>query len=453
MKKNLSITITLLILLLSVFYSLTNAQNTSLSKAEELLKKIDISKYPTPLYLQYIDSNGTELESLIKEALLSNKILIATKQKRDILQAKRIQAGLKPNPTIEVEFLTDELSNRRGEYEFNATYLQPIERGGKRKNRLKVVDLELLQLEKEIIFQEQKLRSEIFIQYINALANSEYLKLLEKLVGLNEENFQIVEVKFKEGDVAKLDLQLTELELNRWKIQQLQAELQVKASFAEIKFLVGLEEKSPLKLRTSFPFLEPKQSLLELESLALENRADLQALRLGEEIAQAHIDLALSQAKTNIDLFARYKEERKVEENLLGKLLVIERKIGGGISFSLPFYNRGQGDIMEATASKTQATYLREQLEHKIKQEVAIAFAQILNAQQTLKLYETNILPKAENNLKILQVAYQLGEQDLLNVITEQRKLIESQRDYLTIQKDYRLALSALERAIGKAVN
>ncbi|MBI4851222.1 MAG: TolC family protein [Acidobacteria bacterium] len=472
MKEKIFITIFSIIFLIS-FYSSSNAQdnikdnvkdnaqnsdknnNQETSRAEELLKKIDLSKYSTPFYLQYVadDDSARSIDWLINQAMQNNKGLISIRQKKDVLQARRIQAALRPNPKIDIEFLTDELSNRNGEYDLSATYSQPIERGKKREKRIKVVDLELAQLEKEVLFQEQNLRLEITTQYINALANCQYLEFLEKLVKLNEENFKIVEVKFKEGDVAKLDLQLSEVELNRWKIQQLQAELQVKASFTQIKLLANLEVGFVLKLKPTFPVSKILSlELLELQNLALENRADLQAVRIGEDIAQARINLAESQAKTNIDLFAKYKEERKTEDNIL-RFSSIERKIGGGISFSLPLYNRNQGDILEATANKTQATYLREQLEQKIKQEVTLAFAQFTNSEQAVKLFETNILPKAQDNLKILQVAYQLGDQNLIDVITEQRRLMESQKDYLTVQKDYYLSLIALEKAVGIKVN
>lgn len=456
MKKSVSLNIVSLILIIGLF-SIVNAQNNSkeTSKAEELLKKIDFSNYPTPLYTQYIDdANGKKLDLLITEALQVNKELIAIRQKKNIFQGKRLQAGLRPNPHIEVEFLTDQLSNRAGEYDFSTTYLQPLERGGKREKRIRVVDLELAQLEKEIIFQEHKLRLDILTQYANALASSQQLQLLERIVRLNEENFQLVQVKFKEGDVAKLDLQLTEIELNRWKIQQLQTELQVKAHFAQIKFLTGLELDIPLKLSSSFPIPNlTTLDILSLQNIALENRADLQAARIAEEIAQARIDLAQSQAKPNIDLFAKYQEERKVEEIGLGRFIDTQRKIGGGISFSLPIYNRNQGEILETTASKTQASYLREQIEQKVKQEVAIAIVQVLNAQQTIKLFEINILPKVQDNLKILQVAYQLGEEDLLSVITEQRRFIESQKEYVLAYKEYYLSLIALEKAIGTTIN
>lgn len=465
MKKISSLTFLSTILVLSLFCFLGKAQNNAhldpketkeikgTLKTQDLLEKINLSKFPTPLYFQYVGNDGVSLDSLVKDALAYNKEIIALRQRRDILQARRVQAGLKPNPRVEIGFLTDSLSNRDGEYDFSATYSQLVERGNKRANRVRVVDLEIEQLEKEIGFQEQKLRLDLLTEYINTLSKTQHLQLLEKLVSLSEENLKLVQVRFKEGDAAKLDLQLSELELNRWKIQMLQAELQVKANLTQIRFLVGLETSFPLKLKNYNPVFELKQDILELQNLALENRLDLQVARINEDIAQATVNLTKSRAKNDIELFARYQEERKTENNVLGNFSNIERKIGGGISFTLPFYNRGQGNIAESIANKTQTTYLREQLEQRIKQDVTLALAQFINAQESLKLFEAYILPKAESNLKILQVAYQLGEQDLTDVISEQRKFIESQKEYLNAQREYSLSLIALERAVGKSLN
>jgi hypothetical protein len=178
MKKISSLTFLSTILVLSLFCFLGKAQNNAhldpketkeikgTLKTEDLLEKINLSKFPTPLYFQYVGNDGVSLDSLVKDALAYNKEIIALRQRRDILQARRVQAGLKPNPRVEIGFLTDSLSNRDGEYDFSATYSQLVERGNKRANRVRVVDLEIEQLEKEIGFQEQKLRLDLLTEYI-----------------------------------------------------------------------------------------------------------------------------------------------------------------------------------------------------------------------------------------------------------------------------------------------
>lgn len=443
------------ILLIMLSLTITKAQEkpSQTNLENEFLQKIDLAQFPTPIYQQYI-GNGVTLDWLIDQALVNNRNLLAVRQNRDILAAKRLQAGLRPNPQISVQFASDQLASRTGEYDLDATFSQPFERGGKRQKRVQVVELELAQAEKEIVFQEQNLRSEIYSQYINTLATAKTLELVEKLVALTQENLRLVNVKFEQGDAAKLELQLTQVELNRWKSVLLQTDLQVKANLLQLKTLAGLETSTPLKLTEIFPTQITSQlDLLDLQTQALANRVDLQSAHIKEELSQAQIDLATANAKPDINLFATYSEEREVEDMIVARSSNVNRRIGVGITIPLTINNRNQGTIAQFAATKTQIRYQREQLEQQIKQEVALALNRLENSQQTLKLFETDILPKAQDNLKIISIAYQLGEQELLAVIAEQRRLIDFQQQFIQINKEYYLSLIALEKAIGGKIN
>lgn len=454
MKKNFYYSIfTILLIILNLDITEAQEKPSQTNPENEFLQKINLANYPTPIYQQYI-GNGVTLDWLIDQALTNNRNLLAARQTRDILAAKRLQAGLKPNPQISVQFGSDQLVSRTGEYDLDATFSQPFERGGKRQKRVQVVELELAQAEKEIAFQEQSLRSEIYTQYINTLTTAKTLELLEKLVALTQENLRLVTVKFEQGDAAKLDLQLTQVELNRWKSVLLQTDLQVKSSFLQLKTLAGLESSTALKLTEIFPTQITSQlDLLDLQTQALANRLDLQAARIKEELSQAQIDLAMANAKPDINLFATYSEEREVEDMIMARATNINRKIGVGITIPLTINNRNQGTIAQFAATKTQIRYQREQLEQQIKQEVALALNRLESSKETLKLFELDILPKAQDNLKIISVAYELGEQELLAVIAEQRRLIDFQQQFIQINKEYYLSLIALEKAIGGKIN
>lgn len=454
MKKNFYYFIFgILLIMLNLIITKAQEKPSQTNLENEFLQKIDLAQFPTPIYQQYI-GNGVSLDWLIDQALVNNRNLLAIRQNRDILAAKRLQAGLRPNPQISVQFASDQLASRIGEYDLDATFSQPFERGGKRQKRVQVVELELAQAEKEIVFQEQTLRSEIYTQYINTLATAKTLELVEKLVALTQENLRLVNVKFEQGDAAKLDLQLTQVELNRWKSVLLQTDLQVKVNLLQLKTLAGLEASTPLKLTEFFPAQITSQlNLLDLQTQALANRLDLQAARIKEELSQAQIDLATANAKPDINLFATYSEEREVEDMIVARSSNVNRKIGVGITIPLAINNRNQGTIAQFAATKTQIRYQREQLEQQIKQEVALALNRLENSQQTLKLFESDILPKAQDNLKIISIAYQLGEQELLAVIAEQRRLIDFQQQFIQINKEYYLSLVALEKAIGGKIN
>lgn len=59
------------------------------------------------------------------------------------------------------------------------------------------------------------------------------------------------------------------------------------------------------------------------------------------------------------------------------------------------------------------------------------------------------MLQQSEKNLSVIRQAYQLGQLRLLDVLAEQRRLIETQLNYIDTQLELARALSELERAVG----
>jgi cobalt-zinc-cadmium efflux system outer membrane protein len=84
-----------------------------------------------------------------------------------------------------------------------------------------------------------------------------------------------------------------------------------------------------------------------------------------------------------------------------------------------------------------------------IEREVETAYANLLNAEKVLSLYKSNIIPQLEENLKLTQEAYRLGEVGILAVIQEQKKFFEVSDGYLTALHDRQTALVKLESAVA----
>ena len=78
------------------------------------------------------------VEELIRIALDRNQDYLALKERVTEAQALARQAGLRPTPTLEVETAIGAIVGSRGESEYSATYLQTLERGGKREKRMAV---------------------------------------------------------------------------------------------------------------------------------------------------------------------------------------------------------------------------------------------------------------------------------------------------------------------------
>ena len=126
------------------------------------------------------------------------------------------------------------------------------------------------------------------------------------------------------------------------------------------------------------------------------------------------------------------------------------RTVSFGVSIPLPLFNRQQGAIAESVSQRSQAKAQRESAELAVRRDVAIAYRNYQAARKTLDVLRSGVVGQNQESFQIIRLAYQLGELRLLDVVNQQRILIDAQTAYAGAQRDYYVALADLERAVGK---
>ncbi|MEP7270889.1 MAG: TolC family protein [Acidobacteriota bacterium] len=400
---------------------------------------------------QLVGPAGSTVEQLSRNGFERNRDLLAARQTLAIARGRLIQAGLRPNPSIDLEQTSDYLTGRSGERNTTVGVTQAFELGGKRTKRVAVAQLEYDRAVADVRGLERQLATEIRTAYAQALAAARQLDTAEQLIGLDQELYRVTEARLKEGDVAPLDVNLVRVELDRLRAQAVQSRTDLEAQLITIRALTGSEMSESLTLA----LVTDRPPLLDLTleaavDTALRERADLQAARIAEELGDARITLAQSQRTPNVAATVRYSQSRSVFENTpVGTLNDVDRLLTAGVSIEIPVRNRHQGEIAAAVGEKEQAKYRREFVEAIVKRDVALAFNRYRGATQSLSIYGNQVLPRAEENLRMIRAAYNLGELQVLDVVAEQRRLIESQTQYNVALRDYYVSLAELERAIG----
>jgi cobalt-zinc-cadmium efflux system outer membrane protein len=392
-----------------------------------------------------------------------NRELLAARQNIVIGHGRIVQAGLRPNPSINYDATNDRAFGAEGEGGYGISYLHPIELGGKRGKRLEVARLELERAQAELAFRERQLQADIKSQYAEALAAVENLRAVEQLWQLNENMLRLTQVRLSEGDVPKLDVNLVRVEVNRLRAQQLQLENRVRAALLSLRTLAGMDADQAIKLRGELQAPPLEATLEGTQALALQNRADLKAARLAEDTAEAEIRLAKAQAVPDVTPFFGYRHEHSIfGPDSLGRafkstglipgasLSDVDRFLSFGVSVQLPFFNRNQGAIQQAVGALAQARHTREFVELVVKRDVAIAMSRYQSARESVELFQKEILPRGRENLQIIRAAYTLGDQPIFEVIAEQRRYIESQNQSVEALKEYYQSQVELERAIGQ---
>jgi cobalt-zinc-cadmium efflux system outer membrane protein len=119
------------------------------------------------------------------------------------------------------------------------------------------------------------------------------------------------------------------------------------------------------------------------------------------------------------------------------------------LSIPIPVFDKNQAGIQEATAKKNSSESRLTAATRTVEREVETAYATLQNAAAVLALYKADIIPQLEENLKLTQEAYRLGEVGILAVIQEQKKFFEVNDGYLTALHDRQSALVKLESAVA----
>ena len=396
------------------------------------------------------------ISDLVQGALERNREILATRQRVTEAQGLLRQAGVRPNPTLEVEGGTGRPLGTRGEEEYSAGYFHPIELGGKRNKRVSVAEFTVSLAEAELDERTRQLSFEVRSHAIDALVDREKDKALERLAGVNQQAYKLAEARVKEGDVPRLDAQLLLVEQNRTEAQRASLLGRLEADFVELRRLIGVDSGAIVPLGDSIPLRSDDFTVQGLQEQALKKRPDVRVARLLENQGKAEITLAEAQSWPDVTLSAKYIHRNSAFDQFglssTGSQVPIrdsDNVVMFGASIPLFTGKRNQGNIEAANARATGNALRKQHLEASIPLEVEAAYRRFAAAKNALAIFGRGIVDQSEKNLEVIREAYQLEHLRLLDVLNEQRRLADTELSYIDAKAEFARALIELERVVG----
>src|SRR6185369_8539857 len=110
---------------------------------------------------------------------------------------------------------------------------------------------------------------------------------------------------------------------------------------------------------------------------------------------------------------------------------------------------RNQGNVEASIARAAAAKFRREHLEATVPLEVEAAYRRWRAAYEVVGVFERGIVGQSEQNLSVIRQAYQLGQLRLLDVLNEQRRLVETELSHIDAQAALLRSIVELERVTG----
>lgn len=399
---------------------------------------------------------GPTAVDLVQRALQANREIAAARLDLERGRARLRQAGLRPNPTIDLEHTTGRLTGSPDERDLSVGLALPLELGGQRQRRIDVAEAELAATEADIADRERRLAHEVLAAYVDALAALRELQITNDLQDLDLQTTRVVRTRVEKGDVPNLELNLLLVEADRLRSRRALVEGRMNAAFVTLGNLMGAPPTEGLGVRTQTGAqpIDPAQVPTTLDAAidaALRQRPDLRLARLNELAAQAGLRLARAQGFPDVTVSGKFIASRTTNDLPAGLVPVPtqDRLLAFGVSIGFPVFNTNQGAKVEAAVAIRQAQSRREFAEQLVRAEVTGAFRRVEAARAAVAVFEQGVINRSTDNLRVIRAAYELGEFRVTDLITEQRRLLDSQREYTDALVEGYRAIADLYAAMG----
>jgi len=242
---------------------------------------------------------------------------------------------------------------------------------------------------------------------------------------------------------------LARVEAARSEGRKVEAERELCPAKARLLALMGLSPDETASFSGSLETKAFVKTLGDLKGLALAKRPDIRALEAEKGKGDAEISLAQAERIPNITAGIGYQRENTAIEVAGNAVKDRDNLVGLKVSIPIPLFDRNQAGIREAKARKGSAESRYLFARKVVEREVEGAYARLTTAEKSVSIYARDIIPQLEENLKLVQEAYRLGEVGILTVIEEQKKFFEVNDSYLTALHDRQTALVKLESAVA----
>ena len=401
-------------------------------------------------------SSALTPDQLVEAAIARNRDFLSLKQR--IVEARGLlkQSRVGPVDTVEFNGLAGQPFGNAAEDSFSLSYSHTFETFGKRGKRVAAAEQAVAVAQAEFDDRRRALSLEVKSRYADAVAEQQKLAVLDRLLPVNREYLRLTEARVQKGDAAPLEADLLRVELNRDTARRALTEGRVRDAILQLKASLDIPSTDPISFSFSFKPPTVAFDLPHLKSLALSKRPDLITLQIAGEQAAKQTKLAEVETKPNLTLSGQYSHVDTAFNQFgltqAGALTPIRDhvdSVGLGISIPLSSARRNRGNIEASIARQSGVRLRRGYLESAIPTQVEAAYQRWRAAQSAADVFTKDVIDQSEKNLAVMRQAYNLGELRLLDILNEQRRLLDTELSYIDAQAELFRSYAELENAAG----
>ncbi|WP_417850093.1 TolC family protein [Thalassoglobus sp.] len=376
---------------------------------------------------------GMTLQALEDLAMQNNPAIQQANAVASKASGVHYQVGLKPNPSI--GYFGEEIGNEGAGGLQGAFVSQTFVRGDKLAWNRQVIGHDVESMRWQVETQRQRVRTDIQVQFYQALAAQKRLELARDFRVIMERGVQVSKDRVAAQVGTRPDVLQSEIQLNEVELVIQQAEFQYDAAWKQLVALAGVPDLPPRVLIGEFQSAQESRDAETIYNEIVAKSPLLSAAYARVQRTQANLQRQNVQAIPNVN--AQFGVGR--DDGTGDTFANIQ------LSLPIPFNNHNEGNISAAHAEYCEATQNVQRIKMQIRQNLADTMREYQIANSKVTRYESAILPKAQETLELVQEAQEAGEFDFLRVLTARRTYFDANLNYVTSLSDLSSADARIE--------
>ena len=387
------------------------------------------SSPPAPATPQFIDRvDGLSLADAVGRALAGEPGLATVRAQIDVATGLRVQAGLRPNPSVTFEQRV-EPGGTDSQTMLTAEWPLDLHR---RTGRQAVADAEVSVAGHAVADRERRLIADVRARYGEVLVAVRDLEVLDRAIDAATRQRDLVAARVDQGTTPPLERDMAQTEVLRLGADRQLQVGRAEAALFELKRLLGMPADARLALRDTLEAVTAVEaaSALPVAGEAPATRPDVREAEARVAMADAAVDKAARDGRIDMSLYGTYSRMDAGFPQLgfapgggVERVRAVFHYAAGGVRIMLPLANRNQGTLAAARADRAGAEAARNAALLSAEAETAAARARDQRAQAALQIYRAGLTELARKNLSVVQQSYELGRSTLLDVLGELRRL------------------------------
>lgn len=429
--------------------------NSSASKFIVAMAALSLFLMAKFLYASETTELGLSATSAVEITVRDNPSLAQMQARYHAMLDVPAQAGALPDPTLSLNamnFPTDSFDrDQEAMTQLQIGLSQQFPFPGKRALRQEAAEFDAKAAGHSVAEMRLQLASAVKKRWWQLYYLDHALATVENNRALLRQFISVAKTKYETGEGLQQDVLLSQLELSKLMDQKIQLQAIRQQQAIQLNIFMDRSPNTPVLLADNvskqMPALAQESVLFEKAQQA---RPMLRQMSRHIDAAQSRLDLAKRDYYPDFTIGMTYGD--RSGDNPLPRGGERSDFVSLMLAVKIPLYaGRKQSRAVSQKSFELQSNrYALQDQKGQVMAEISSAVVDYQRARQQFSLFESGIVPQAQQTVASMLAGYQVNEVDFLNLVRSQVTLFNYQLQYWKALSDAKQALARLQAAVGE---